>query len=260
MALPTALHAGGFALNEYAARANAMGGAVIALADDASAVAYNPAGMTQLPGTQTMIGATVIVPKAEVTAGNQATTTTRTNFYVPPHAFITHQVSDKAWVGVGMFSRFGVGTEYLRDWGGTGKIYKADLATYSIAPNLAVKLTDNLSLGFGVELMYSSADLRKRPTGANDMRMTVDGLGVGGQVSLHYIINDEWTAGFTYHTSQQHTDTGKARYVSESCWLPRWSYVHRPHPARHVHPRLCLQAHKAVENRGRCHLHPVAGF
>lgn len=216
MALPTALHAGGFALNEYAARANAMGGAVIALADDASAVAYNPAGITQLPGTQTMIGATIIVPKAEVTAGNQASTTTRTNYYVPPHAFLTHQVSDKAWIGIGMYSRFGVGTEYLQDWGGRSKIYKADLATYSISPNLALKLTDKLSLAFGVELMYSSADLRKMATNTTDMRMTVDGVGVGGQLALHYIINDQWSAGFTYHTSQHHTDSGKARYVNES--------------------------------------------
>jgi len=47
MLLPTVCHAGGFALNEYSARANGMGGAMIAIADDASAVAYNPAGITQ---------------------------------------------------------------------------------------------------------------------------------------------------------------------------------------------------------------------
>lgn len=216
LVLPTASHAGGFALNEYAARANAMGGAVIALADDASAVAYNPAGITQLKGTQTMVGFTVIVPKAEVTAGNQATTTTRTNYYVPPHAFLTHQFNDKVWLGVGMFSRFGVGTEYVQDWGGRGKIYKADLATYSIAPNLAVKLTDNLSFAFGVELMYSSADLRRMITNTNEMRMGVDGVGIGGQLALHYKFNDQWSAGLTYHTSQQHTDSGKVRYSAEN--------------------------------------------
>lgn len=215
LSLPTKSFAGGFALYEYAARANAMGGAVIALADDPSAVAYNPAGMTQLPGTQTMVGATVIAPVGDVRHGNTQWATTKSNLYYPPHAYLTHQLNERAWFGVGMFSRYGVGTEYNIDWGGRGNIYKADLMSISIAPNLAYKLTDNLSMGFGIEVLYSAADLRKVNAANRDMHMNVSGVGVGGQASLHYIINDQWSAGFTYHTSQKHTDTGTVRYNNQ---------------------------------------------
>ena len=221
--LPNISHAGGFALNEWGARANAMGGAMIGLADDASAVAYNPAGITQLQGTQTMIGATAIAPKGEVTAGNQATTTTRTNIYLPPHVFLTHQLNDKVWLGMGMYTRFGVGTEYLQDWGGTTKVYKAEIASYSFTPNLAVKLTDDLSLALGLDVMYSAADLRQKVnlSPALDLRMTVDGIGVGGQAALHYKLNEQWSAGLVYRTSQLHRDTGKARYVYDNAAVSR---------------------------------------
>lgn len=121
MLLPTVTHAGGFALNEFGARANAMGGAMIALADDASAVAYNPAGITQLPGTSVMFGVTAIAPTADVQTGNKSKTTLQTNIYAPPHAYLVHQLSDKAWFGIGEFTRFGLGTQYGYDWGGATK-------------------------------------------------------------------------------------------------------------------------------------------
>lgn len=208
MLVPTVCHAGGFALNEYSARGTAMGGAVIALADDASAVAYNPAGITQLTGDSMMFGMTAIAPVANVKSGNGPTTTTQANIYTPPHAYWVHQINDKAWFGMGLFTRFGVGTQYGVDWAGRSNIYRAELSSYSLAPNLAVKLTDNLSVAIGPEILYSSADLRRSPYPTTDMRMDVSGVSVGAQAAVHYKFNDEWSAGFVYHTSQRAHDEG----------------------------------------------------
>jgi long-chain fatty acid transport protein len=219
LCLPGAVLAGGFALYEYGARANAMGGAVIAEGADASTVAYNPAAMTQLRGNQIMAGATVIVPVANVKAGAQSEATTVTNYFFPPHAFYVHQASDKAWFGIGVFSRFGVGTQYSEDWPGRFKVYNADLMTYSVNPNLAYKLTDDLSFAFGVEMLYSSADLRKKIGTGTDMQMKVDGLGFGYNLALHYTFNEQFSAGLTYHSSQQHTDNGKTHYAPESATI-----------------------------------------
>jgi len=209
--VPTLTHAGGFSLYEYGARANAMGGANIALADDASAVAYNPAGITQQPGTSVMAGMTAIAPTADVRVGAQRSTTTQTNIYLPPHAYFVHQLNDKAWFGLGMFTRFGVGTQYGYEWAGRSNVYRAELSTYSLSPNFAIKLTDSLSLGFGPELMFSAADLRSVIAG-HDQRITVDGVGIGAQIGLHYTFNDQWSAGFTYRTAQKHTDDGNVKW------------------------------------------------
>lgn len=215
LCLPGAALAGGFALYEYGSRANAMGGATIAEGADASTVAYNPAAMTQLKGNQLMAGATVIVPVANVRAGAQPEASTVTNYFFPPHVFLVHQASDKAWFGIGVFSRFGVGTQYSDNWPGRTKVYNAELCTYSINPNLALKLTDDLSFAFGVEALFSSADLRKKVAigGVDyDMQMKVNGVGFGYNLALHYTLNEQWSAGLTYHSTQQHTDNGHARY------------------------------------------------
>lgn len=212
MLVPTVCHAGGFALNEYAARANGMGGAVIALADDASVVAYNPAGMTQLLGDRVMLGVTAIAPTAAVTTGSGTKTTTQSNVYFPPHAYLVHQINDKVWFGLGEFTRFGLGTQFNSDWSGSSKIYKAVLSSYSIEPNFALKLTDKLSVAIGPEFLYSSADLRQNPLGT-DVRMLVDGVSYGAQAAVHYNFDDQWSAGFVYHTSQRAEDKGHAHYT-----------------------------------------------
>jgi long-chain fatty acid transport protein len=56
----------GFALYEAGARGSALAGAVVARADDLSAIFYNPAGLVQLPGFQVMGGFSFIVPRAEI--------------------------------------------------------------------------------------------------------------------------------------------------------------------------------------------------
>lgn len=215
MLLPTVCHAGGFALNELSARANAMGGATIALADDASAVAYNPAGITQQPGTSVMFGATAIAPTADLRTGAaNETTTLQTNIYTPPHAYLVHQLNDTVWLGVGVYTRFGLGTQYGYDWAGTSKTYRAELTSYSFTPNLALKVTENLSVAFGPEIIYSSADLRRRPTtpAGSDVRMNVDGVGFGFQGAVHYKFSQEWSVGFVYHSTSKQSDSGHVRY------------------------------------------------
>ena len=54
---------GGFALYEGSARGNALGGGLVGRADDPSALFYNPAGITRLPGLDMTVGATGIVDR-----------------------------------------------------------------------------------------------------------------------------------------------------------------------------------------------------
>ena len=72
-------------------------------------------------------GVTAIVPIGQVKHGNTSWDTTHANVYLPPHAYLTHQLNDRAWFGVGLFSRYGVGTQYDSDWGGAGNIYRAEV-------------------------------------------------------------------------------------------------------------------------------------
>jgi long-chain fatty acid transport protein len=62
---PSLSFGSGFALYEAGARSSALAGAVVARADDLSAIFYNPAGLVQLPGFQVM-GAHGLFPRTEI--------------------------------------------------------------------------------------------------------------------------------------------------------------------------------------------------
>ena len=52
----------GFALTEWSARGLGLASGMVGRADDVSAIAYNAAGITQLPGVQVMGGMGLIAP------------------------------------------------------------------------------------------------------------------------------------------------------------------------------------------------------
>ncbi|MFP4072300.1 MAG: OmpP1/FadL family transporter, partial [Desulfovibrionales bacterium] len=127
----------GFALYEWGARGLGMGGTLVARADDPSAIAFNPAGITQLEGIHTVAGITGVGPNVDVTAsGMEGTTTTqgKENIWYPPHAYLTYQMTDRYWFGLGVMSRFGLGTEFDEDWIGRYNVYETHIQSVSVLP------------------------------------------------------------------------------------------------------------------------------
>ena len=168
-ALVGTAQAEGFALYEWGARGNALGGTMVARKPDASAVAYNPALMTKLEGTQVMAGFSAIVPdaKVDVNYGGQTYTGEGAhNVWTPPHGYLTTQVKDNLWLGMGIYTRFGLGTEYDDpNWAGRYNIYDAEIQTVSYNPNVAFKITDKLSAAVGIEFMTLDLKLKKKIDG-----------------------------------------------------------------------------------------------
>ncbi|HPG00438.1 MAG TPA: OmpP1/FadL family transporter [Kiritimatiellia bacterium] len=207
--------AAGFGLYEGSARANAQGGAVVARADDPSAIYYNPAGITQLSGLQIMAGATMIGPKTELTTmtpmGN-VTTESEDNWWIPPHLYATYQLQDNIWLGFGMYSRFGLGTEFDEDWPGRYNSYNAVIKSLHFNPNIAVKATDKLSLAAGVSAVWFDLKLqRKLPySETQDLDMTLEGdsIGYGFNLALRYEVLDWMALGASYQSRVKETVDG----------------------------------------------------
>ena len=205
-------HAAGFALYEWSARANGMGGAVLASrTPDASAIAYNPATMTEIASPSMLAGATVITPSAVVRRNDVDTRTDDQTFFVP-HAFYMQPLTDKVWFGIGEFTRFGLGTEYPDGWPGRADLYDVQFNTYSVQPTMAFKFTDDLSIGIGLEIMQADIDIRKRQSNVSDMHVTTDGCSVGGNISVFYKITDEWAAGFVARAPMKLVGDGHVTY------------------------------------------------
>ncbi|MCX5832964.1 MAG: OmpP1/FadL family transporter [Deltaproteobacteria bacterium] len=212
--------AAGFALYEGGARGLVLGAGLTGSADDPSAVFYNPAGITQLKGIQTMIGVTAINPVMTVTTvGNFAIAATPTitgttsretdmedNWFFPPHAYFTQQINDKLWWGAGIFSRFGLGTEFENSWPGRFNSTKAKINTLEFNPNIAYKINDTLSVAAGLSVMWFQANLQRqldtRALGVGETHFELDGdsYGYGWNVALHWKPLDWLSTGITYRS------------------------------------------------------------
>ena len=203
----------GFGIYEWSARGNALGGAMIGKADDPSAVAYNPAGITQLPGVQVLGGLTTLMPQSTVEVsvaqtGQSETTDTKSLGLdgIAPHAFLTWQLNDKFWFGLGAFTRFGLASEYDSDWIGRYKEYYAGVATYSINPNIAYKINDQLSVAVGVEAMYVDVEIKKKADlsayglSDGDADLAGDCWSPGYNLAVHWKPTKWLATGLTYRS------------------------------------------------------------
>ncbi len=203
----------GFGIYEWSARGNALGGAMIGKADDPSAVAYNPAGITQLPGVQVLGGLTSLMPQSTVDVsvtggaqdGQSGSTDTKSLGLdgIAPHAFLTWQLNDRFWFGLGGFTRFGLSSEYDSDWLGKYEQYYAGVSTYSINPNIAYKINDQLSVAAGVEAMYVDVEIKKKVyLGASDgdADLAGDCWAPGYNLAVHWKPTPWLSTGLTYRS------------------------------------------------------------
>ncbi|SFJ59677.1 long-chain fatty acid transport protein [Desulfomicrobium apsheronum] len=216
--------AAGFGIYEWSARGNALGGATVGRADDPSALATNPAGITQLDGLQVLGGFTAIHPVLDIKADGKWYSSDKDSLWIPPHFFATWKVNDRYSIGLGTFSRFGLGSVFDEDWGGRYNSYEAIIESVSINPNVAVKVTDNFSAAFGVEAMYLNFSQKKKlPLGApvdGDAHLEADGMGYGFNMALHYQPCSYAKLGLSYRSPVTMKVTGDANFSDIPDALP----------------------------------------
>jgi len=203
----TALGAG-FALYDWSARGNALGGAMTGRADDPSAIAFNPAGITQIPDSSMMAGLAFIMPGGTLTEIGGDSVGMIDHTFIPPHFYYTRQLSDRLWFGVGLMTRFGLGTDFPPDWYGRYNSYYANIQSVSINPNLAWKVNDRLSLSVGVEALWFEYGARRFI--GTDFRLLGDDIGYGWNVGLHYKLDEATRIGLHYRSQVKLTISGTA--------------------------------------------------
>lgn len=161
--LPSAARAEGFRSPFQSAAAIAQGNAFAAQADDASAIFYNPAGMTQLRGVHQLAGVDFVNIRTRFSSPNGETTENDLGgpFGMPPpgQLFLTATPRDLGvpWlgdltVGIGVQNLFGFASRYPRDGPFNTSITGASLPVLDIKPTIAYRFADWLSLGAGADI------------------------------------------------------------------------------------------------------------
>lgn len=172
-----------------------------AAGDDLGTLFFNPAGLSYLlkdGESMASLSTHVIVPRAEFR--NTGSTGTANNFTFPvggpnitnptdptpvPNLYWATSLSSRAAVGIAINAPFGLGIDQGSDWFGRYDATEASLRTINIGIAGALKMSDQLSIGGGVDIQYAHAQLVS----------AFPGLTGDGRVQTK---GHDWTPGFNF--------------------------------------------------------------
>jgi long-chain fatty acid transport protein len=148
-ALSAGLQAGGWNNTLIGCRAIALGGAFCAVANDPSAIFYNPAGLVHQENRFNLaLDGFYIWPTHEFTTAGGHTIRSQFNTSLPQF-FITYRWSDRITLGFGMYAPYaGGGVDWkARD---LGYPLKTTMGIISLTPTIAYNLSPTLSVGLNI--------------------------------------------------------------------------------------------------------------
>ena len=216
----TPVFGAGFGIYENGAKASGMAGAWVAQADEAAANWYNPAALVWLEGSELQFGTNLITAggDTEITSSdprfglfNEQTFEMESNLATPSHFYFRQSVNPNFAWGIGINNPFGLVT----DWQQRPVTFSArtsELVTFYVNPNVALRLTETLSIGLGVTYVDAEIeefsreipiDLDGNPLngfeviGSSDLTGTGDDF--GWNVALHQKGNG-YSFGLTYRS------------------------------------------------------------
>ena len=219
--MATSAQAAGFALIEQSASGmgNAFAGGAAA-AEDASTIFFNPAGMTYLPDSQLAVALHAIRPSADFNNDGSHRAAATGGLPTPggdggdagswafvPNIFYAKEINDSVRLGIGISAPFGLKTEYDKDWVGRYQAIKSELKTININPSIALKVNDQVSLGFGVSAMRAEAELTNAVDTGTICAAFVLGCGTfQSRDSYVKVKGDDWGFGWNIGAIFQLTD------------------------------------------------------
>jgi long-chain fatty acid transport protein len=195
--------AGGVTFTEQGAAASGKGNAFTGEANDPSAIFYNPAGITQLPGTQFMIGTSIVKLDSTFRSSTSGESTQlQDQFPIIPHYFITHrfkQWDERVSIGLGVYTPFGIVVDWPDNWQGRFNSTNARLRVTVYNPTVAYQVMPGFSVAAGIRIADAGAEFEQKFLPAAESKVRVHGL------EAHPI---GWNVGFLYHLKEISTSVG----------------------------------------------------
>ncbi|MCS4502974.1 OmpP1/FadL family transporter [Arhodomonas aquaeolei] len=218
-------HATGFQIREQSAKAlaNSLASAA-AGAEDVSFMAYNPAALGNIDGTQIAGSLAYIDAEFDLEDGQASPYGVPLNgssdgfpydgskgksgetALVPSFAVKT-QLNDSLDAGLAVYAPYGLSTDYDHDWIGRYQALETDLKVVDIQPTLNFRVTDRLSLAGGLRVQYADATLSNAlDLGGVGAQQEVPGASPGNNDGFAEVTGDDWGVGYTLGALFQVTD------------------------------------------------------
>lgn len=163
-------HAAAFQIQEQSAAllGNTFGGSAV-LGQDASTVFYNPAGLVNL-NDQVSFSSTVISARTKMSTDFsrdfgvdiQGKNDNPSALLPVPGFYLSHRLSPKAVLGLGLTPPFGLKTEYSNQSYVRYLATKSELVVVDFTPSIGYQLNERWALGAGIDLMNVEATLNAK--------------------------------------------------------------------------------------------------
>lgn len=167
--------AGGSATNGVFPRAQSMGNAFTAVADDSSAIFYNPAGLTQIKGTELAVGFSAMSIEMDYTNSVTGTASSSRERVFPLNLFLSTDSVESLWLGFGIYSLCKK-IDFTPNLAVGNLTHRSDLLRVDFAPTVALEVGPRLSAGIG--LVGSRIEVESDVLGFHEKG---DGYGFTGQ-------------------------------------------------------------------------------
>ncbi len=140
-----------------------------AVAENASTIFFNPAGMTQLKEREFSAGVAAIGPSFKF-SDNGSSTGAFTgagnggdagSWAAVPNAYLSWALNKDLYVGVGLSAPFGLKTEYSSPWIGSAQSNSFSVETLNLNPSIAYRVNDAVSIGGGVSYQHIDAKYKR---------------------------------------------------------------------------------------------------
>jgi len=191
-----AAQAGGYQIPEMGTKAMGMGNAFTAVADDASALWYNPAGLAFSKHTQIMLGGTTVLPNTTYTSNAGVNTSPKDATVFAPNVYVSSIQEDTgiAW-GLGINAPFGLKVDWPTTAPFASNALFGKLEALVFNPNVAFRVSDKISVAVGADYAW----LRKVNFDKLALKQDFHGDGWGYNVGLLYK-SDVFNIGLTYRS------------------------------------------------------------
>ena len=195
MLIPSPAKAQALRFQPQGANAAAQGNAFAAQADDASAIHYNPAGLTQVEGAQAIFGTALMGGSIKYKGPGGADTRGdfggSTVFPPPSHTYLSANLGSlgltslsRVTMGLGLTTPFGLNTRYPVSGPFNTAATSATLPLLDIKPTIAVKVTDDLSIGLGADIYTFAGFIGEGQAEQHQVGAGVSGIPAGASVEL----------------------------------------------------------------------------
>lgn len=207
-----------------------------AIAENASTIFYNPAGMTQLKDREFSVGVAAIGPSFKFSnSGSNTGAFTGSgnggdagNWAAVPNAYLSWKLNPDLSVGVGLSVPFGLETKYSSPWIGSAQANSFRVETMDLNPSIAYKVSDAVSVGGGVSYQHIDAKYKRLAavvgvgpfpvgvTSTSEVAANLSGDAWGWNVGALFTVSPATKVGVSYRSNVSYDTTGSINVTGPS--------------------------------------------